>query len=133
MTTDEKDNKTIDKEPIEEPAKTSETQPEPAVTQTPEMTPAEKALVDRMTEIFENKLTETVDKYDKKIDDLKKSVDEKDREIAKLRKVNSEILMATDLSGKNKEITDFNDVEFDEVDWGAQVKLTLDKIDKRIS
>ena len=133
MTTDEKDNKTIDKEPIEEPAKTSETQPEPAVTQIPEMTPAEKALVDRMTEIFENKLTETVDKYDKKIDDLKKSVDDKDREIAKLRKVNSEILMATDLSGKNKEITDFNDVEFDEVDWGAQVKLTLDKIDKRIS
>ena len=133
MTTDEKDNKPIEKEPIEEPAKTSEVQPEPAVTQKPEMTPAEKALVDRMTEIFENKLTETVDKYDKKIDDLKKSVDEKDREIAKLRKVNSEILMSTDLSGKNKEITDFNDVEFDEVDWGAQVKLTLDKIDKRIS
>lgn len=133
MTTDEKDKTPIEKEPIEEPAKTSEVQPEPAVTQKPEMTPAEKALVDRMTEIFENKLTETVDKYDKKIDDLKKSVDEKDREIAKLRKVNSEILMSTDLSGKNKEITDFNDVEFDEVDWGAQVKLTLDKIDKRIS
>ena len=133
MTTDDKDIKSTDKEPKIEPTETDETKTNPEVTKEPELSDAEKALLDRMTKVFETKLTETVDKYDKEITELKKSVDNKDKEIAKLRKVNSEILMATDLTGKSKDNIDFNSVEFSEVDWDAQVKATLSTIDKRIS
>ena len=66
-------------------------------------------------------------------DELKKTIDDKEKEVARLRKVNSEILMSTDLTGNKDKEVDFNEVEFNEVDWGPQVKATLDAIDKRIS
>lgn len=133
MTTDDKDNKTIEQETNQEPTKTDEKSPSDAVAPEIELSATEKALVDRMSKIFEDKLASTVDKYDKEITELKKSVDDKDKEIAKLRKVNSEILMSTDLTGNKDDNVDFNDVEFNEVNWDSQVKATLDAIDKRIS
>lgn len=133
MTTDDKDNKTIAPETNVESTKTDEKSPSDAAAPEIELSATEKALVDRMSKIFEDKLASTVDKYDKEITELKKSVDDKDKEIAKLRKVNSEILMATDLTGNKEDNVDFNDVEFNEVNWDSQVKATLDAIDKRIS
>lgn len=133
MTTDDKDKTTIEEKTNDETTKTGNNEPEVKENKEVELSDTEKALVDRMTQVFETKLSETIDKYDKEITELKKSVDNKDKEIAKLRKVNSEILMSTDLTGKNKDDIDFNEADFDDVDWDSQVKATLDKIDKKIS
>ena len=133
MTTDGEDKKTIEEKTEAQTTEINNPTPAPEENKTLEMTQAEQALIDRMTKVFENKLGETIDKYDKKIDELKKTIDDKEKEVARLRKVNSEILMSTDLTGNKDKEVDFNEVEFNEVDWGPQVKATLDAIDKRIS
>mgnify|MGYP003301708146 CR=1 FL=1 len=133
MTTDDKEIKSneqiVDEKTTSEDIKIdiSETKPET------ELSPSEKLVIDKMMESFNNKLSETMDKYDKKIDELNKSITEKDKEIAKLRKVNSEILMSTDLRGNKKDDIDFNDVEFNEVDWDKEARGLLSKIDKKLS
>jgi predicted RNase H-like nuclease (RuvC/YqgF family) len=133
MTTDGEDKKTIETKTEEPPTNTGTPTPGTEDNKNSTLSPAEQAVVERMSKIFEDKLGETIEKYDKKIDELKKSVDDKDKEIAKLRKVNSEILMSTDLTGNKDKDIDYNEVEFNEVDWAPQVKATLDKIDKKIS
>lgn len=133
MTTDDKDNKSIDEKTIDEPTKEDISNPQKTDAPEPEMSATDKVLIDKMTDIFNTKLSETMDKYDKKIEQLNASIADKDKEIAKLRKVNSEILMSTDLRGNKKEEIDYNEVEFSEVDWDSEVKGMLDKIDKRIS
>ena len=133
MTTDDKEKKlseqTIDEKTISEDVKNDNIGSEPEV----KLSPSEQVVLDKMMETFNNKLSETMDKYDKKIDDLNKSISEKDKEIAKLRKVNSEILMSTDLRGNKKDDIDFNEVDFNEVDWDKEARAMLSKIDKKLS
>lgn len=88
--------------------------------------------LDTVMQKFNDKLTEITDRYDKKIDELTKSVSEKDAEIAKLRKVNSDILMSADLGKKNENI-DFSTVDFDEVDWDKEAAKLFKTIDSRLS
>lgn len=133
MTTDDKDLKKVEEKSAEEATKDSIDKSKEETGKETELSDSEKAMVDKMTTIFTDKVNEITTKYDKKIEDLNTSIAEKDKEIAKLRKVNSEILMSTDLRGNKKDDIDFNNVDFSEVDWDKEAQGLLNKIDKKIS
>ena len=133
MTTDDKDIKKVEEKSTEEATKDNIDKSKEETGKEPELSDSEKAMVDKMTTIFTDKVNEITTKYDKKIEDLNNSIAEKDKEIAKLRKVNSEILMSTDLRGNKKDDVDFNNVDFSEVDWDKEAQGLLNKIDKKIS
>lgn len=133
MTTDDKDLKKVEEKSAEEATKDNIDKSKEEKNNEPELSDSEKAMVDKMTTIFTDKVNEITTKYDKKIEDLNTSIAEKDKEIAKLRKVNSEILMSTDLRGNKKDDIDFNNVDFSEVDWDKEAQGLLNKIDKKIS
>ena len=133
MTTDDKEIKKVEEKSAEETAKDNIDKSKEETGKEPELSVSEKAMVDKMTTIFTDKVNEITTKYDKKIEDLNNSIAEKDKEIAKLRKVNSEILMSTDLRGNKKDDVDFNNVDFSEVDWDKEAQGLLNKIDKKIS
>mgnify|MGYP003310760907 CR=1 FL=1 len=115
MTTDDKENKNV--EQITDDKTTQEDINAATLTENKEheFSPGEQAIIDKMTNIFTQKVDEITTKYDNKVDELTKKVSEKDAEIAKLRKVNSEILMNTDLRGNKKDDINFNDVDFNDV------------------
>lgn len=133
MTTDDKEIKKVEEKSAEEATKDNIDKSKEETGKETELSDSEKAMVDKMTTIFTDKVNEITTKYDKKIEDLNSSIAEKDKEIAKLRKVNSEILMSTDLRGNKKDDIDFNNVDFSEVDWDKEAQGLLNKIDKKIS
>ena len=133
MTTDDKKNSEIEQTDNNNPTTDDNKTPEQTEIKEPELSTSEKALFDKMTDIFTQKIDEITTKYDKKVDELSKQITDKDAEIAKLRKVNSEILMNTDLSGKKNDVINYNEVEFEDVDWNPGAKALLDEVDKRLA
>jgi Fic family protein len=78
-----------------------------------------------------DKIDDLTKTYDKKIDDLKQQLDEKTKENEKLKNVNAQILMNTSVSKGNGEV-DFNEAEFDDVNWDSEAKQYFGKIDSKI-
>ena len=91
--------------------------------------------VDRVQQLidqFNTKLDDVINSHKKEVEELKEDIKAKDSEITKLKNVNAQILMNTDIKGSTKEVTDFTAVDFDDVDWDVESKSYMDKIDSRI-
>lgn len=91
--------------------------------------------VDRVQQLidqFNTKLDDVINTHKKEVEELKEDIKAKDSEITKLKNVNAQILMNTDIKGSTKEITDFTAIDFDDVDWDVESKSYMDKIDSRI-
>lgn len=120
---------------------TNETSNDQTGEQTPEASPTsptdpikqQETLMNEMMNRFNDKLNDILDKHEVKVKEMQASIDEKEREINKLRKVNSEILMSTDIRGNDQGEIDFRDVDFKDVDWNVQAKAMFEVIDKRIA
>ena len=133
MTTDDKEKEIINGK--DDNAATSDTSDKVTETldQNKDISSEQQAVINAMMEKFNSTLDETMKKYDKKIEELNTSITKKDEEIAKLRKVNSEILMSSDFRANKDVEVDFNDADFNDVDWDKEAKALFTKIDKKIA
>ena len=89
-------------------------------------------LFNEMYEKFNNKVDEIIKSHKSEVDQLKEQITQKDQEIEKLKVVNRNIIMSTDVSKGSKEITDFSQVDFDDVDWNKETKAYFDVIDNKV-
>lgn len=129
MTTDDETNRT--NEPSND--QTGEQTPEATPPSPTELTKQQETLMDELVNRFNDRLNDILEKHEVKVKEMQASIDEKEREINKLRKVNSEILMSTDIRGADQGEIDFSDVDFKDVDWNVQAKAMFEVIDKRIA
>ena len=123
MTTD--DNKDVSEQ-------TTETTEEIETKEPVEQPRTNEELFNEMYEKFNNKVDEIIKSHKSEVDQLKEQISQKDQEIEKLKVVNRNIIMSTDVSKGSKEITDFSQVEFDEVDWNKETKAYFDVIDNKV-
>lgn len=123
MTTD--DNKDVSEQ-------TTETTEEIETKESVEQPKTNEELFNEMYEKFNNKVDEIIKSHKSEVDQLKEQISQKDQEIEKLKVVNRNIIMSTDVSKGSKEITDFSQVEFDEVDWNKETKAYFDVIDNKV-
>ena len=123
MTTD--DNKEVSEQTTE---KTEEIKKEEPVIQPK----TNEELFNEMYEKFNNKVDEIIKSHKSEVDQLKEQITQKDQEIEKLKVVNRNIIMSTDVSKGSKEITDFSQVDFDDVDWEKETKAYFDVIDNKV-
>lgn len=123
MTTD--DNKDVSDQTTE---KTEEIKKEEPVIQPK----TNEELFNEMYEKFNNKVDEIIKSHKSEVDQLKEQITQKDQEIEKLKVVNRNIIMSTDVSKGSKEITDFSQVDFDDVDWNKETKAYFDVIDNKV-
>lgn len=123
MTTD--DNENVSEQTTEQ---TEEIEVKEPVTQTK----TNEDLFNEMLEKFNNKVDEIVKAHKSEVDQLKDQINQKDQEIEKLKVVNRNIIMSTDVSKGNKDITDFSQVDFDEVNWDKETKAYIDVIDNKV-
>ena len=123
MTTD--DNKDVSEQ-------TTETTEEIETKEPVEQPKTNEELFNEMYEKFNNKVDEIIKSHKSEVDQLKEQISQKDQEIEKLKVVNRNIIMSTDVSKGSKEITDFSQVDFDEVDWSKETKAYFDSIDNKV-
>ena len=94
------------------------------------------------TNIAEDKLNDILQKMNEKFDavlkqhenetkELKEQIKAKETEIKRLENVNKAIIMSTNVEGSTKEI-DFNNVDFDEVNWNKEANTHMKEIDAKI-
>lgn len=88
--------------------------------------------IDKMMSAFNDKVDEIIKKHTEEVDTLKKSIEDKDAEITKLKNVNAQILMNTSVAQADKEITDFSAVDFDDVDWAKETSDYMAKVDAKL-
>lgn len=89
-----------------------------------------KDLMDEKLTDMSNKLSDLQKKYDEDTKSLKDELEVKKKEVDDQKKLTANLLLNT--SGKTREEIDFNNIEFDDVDWSEQSKKYLDEMDKRI-
>ena len=122
MTTDDNDElTTVDTEP---------TTVNPTEEQTSEPTIAE----DKITELINNmnsKFDAVLKQHENEVKELKEQLAKKDQEIKRIENVNKAIIMSTNVEQTNKEI-DFNNVDFDEVNWNKEANTHMKEIDAKI-
>ena len=122
MTTDDNDElTTVDNEP---------TTVNPTEEQTSEPTIAE----DKITELINNmndKFDAVLKQHENEVKELKEQLAKKDQEIKRIENVNKAIIMSTNVEQSNKEI-DFNNVDFDEVNWNKEANTHMKEIDAKI-
>lgn len=87
--------------------------------------------LDEFLASLNNKIDEITKSYDKKLSDMKEQLDAKIQENEKLKNVNAQILMNTSVSKGNSAI-DFNEVDFDDVNWDKEATKYFGKIDNKI-
>ena len=91
----------------------------------------------------EQLVNEAIDKFNSKIDDLLKAhksetdqlkdeIDKKNEEIEKLKTINRNIIMSTDVSKNKEDNIDFSSVDFDEVDWNKETDAYFKTIDSKV-
>lgn len=122
MTTDDNDElTTVDNEP---------TTVNPTEEPTTEATIAE----DKITELINNmndKFDAVLKQHENEVKELKEQLAKKDQEIKRIENVNKAIIMSTNVEQSNKEI-DFNNVDFDEVNWNKEANTHMKEIDAKI-
>lgn len=122
MTTDDNDELTT--------VETEPTTVNPTEEQTSEPTIAE----DKITELINNmnsKFDAVLKQHENEVKELKEQLAKKDQEIKRIENVNKAIIMSTNVEQTNKEI-DFNNVDFDEVNWNKEANTHMKEIDAKI-
>lgn len=102
----------------------------PTEEQTSEPTIAE----DKITELINNmnsKFDAVLKQHENEVKELKEQIEKKNQEIKRIENVNKAIIMSTNVEQSNKEI-DFNNVDFDEVNWNKEANTHMKEIDAKI-
>ena len=102
---------------------------------TEEPVQSEPTIDDKINDLFakfNSKIDELVQTHKSETEQLKEQINSRDKEIEQLKTVNRQIIMSTNVEQKDKEITDFTQVEFDEVDWNREAQSYMAKIDSKI-
>ena len=122
MTTDDNDELT-----------TVETEPT-TVNPTEEPTTEPTIAESKLTELINNmntKFDAVLKQHENEVAELKKQIEQKDQDIKKLENINKAIVLSTNVEPSNKEI-DFNNVDFDEVNWNKEANTHMKEIDAKI-
>jgi TolA-binding protein len=127
MTTD--DNKdvsvTVTTEPIEGISETTTgTNVEPVKTA--------EDLVNEAIDKFNTKIDELLKAHKSETDTLKEEITKKNEEIEKLKTINRNIIMSTDVSKNKDSEIDFTTVDFDEVNWDKETNDYFKTIDSKV-
>lgn len=108
---------------------------EPTTVNTVEETTTEPTIAEsKLTELINNmntKFDAVLKQHENEVAELKKQIEQKDQDIKKLENINKAIVLSTNVEPSNKEI-DFNNVDFDEVNWNKEANTHMKEIDAKI-
>ena len=123
MTTDDNENVSI-----------QETQESTEVEIKKETEPTKSAeeLINDAMDKFNNKIDELLKAHKSETDSLKEQISKKDEEIEKLKVINRNIIMSTDVSKGKDENIDFSEVDFDDVNWDKETNAYFKTIDSKV-
>lgn len=123
MTTDDNENVSI-----------QETQESTEVEIKNETEPTKSAeeLINDAMDKFNNKIDELLKAHKSETDSLKEQISKKDEEIEKLKVINRNIIMSTDVSKGKDENIDFSEVDFDDVNWDKETNAYFKTIDSKV-
>ena len=123
MTTD--DNNEVSKQETQEST-------EENIQTTSEPTKSAEDLINDAMNKFNTRIDELLKAHKSETDQLKDQITKKDEEIEKLKTVNRNIIMSTDLSKNKDSEIDFSSVDFDDVNWDKETSAYFKTIDSKV-
>lgn len=90
------------------------------------------AKLDNMFANFNAKVDSLIETHKQETESLQQQINAKNEEIEKLKKINQQIILSTNVDKSKDEITDFSTVDFDSVNWDKEASSYMEQIDNKL-
>lgn len=90
------------------------------------------AKLDNMFANFNAKVDSLIETHKQETESLQQQINAKNEEIEKLKKINQQIILSTNVDKSKDEITDFSTVDFDSVNWDKEAASYMEQIDNKL-